>query len=48
MAKGNDGNYLQHSIEIESATRLAGTDPRGRLHIALTHGMSPWEPFREP
>ena len=48
MAKGNDGNYLQHSIEIESATRLAGTVPRGRLHIALTHGMAPWEPFREP
>ena len=48
MAKGNDGNYLQHSIEIESAERLTETDPQGRLHIALTHGMAPWERLREP
>lgn len=47
MAKGNDGNYLQHSVEIASAVRLTETDPEGRLHIALTHGMSPWEPFEK-
>ena len=47
MAKGNDGNYLQHSVEIAAAVRLTETDPEGRLHIALTHGMSPWEPFEE-
>jgi hypothetical protein len=47
MAKGNDGNYLQHSIEIEAATRLTQTDPKGRLHIALTHGMAPHEPLGE-
>ena len=41
MAKGNDGNYLQHSVEIEVAFRLARKDPDGRLHIALTHGMAP-------
>lgn len=23
MAKGNDGNYLQHSVEIAAADRLA-------------------------
>ena len=44
MAKGNDGNYLQHSIEVaigwHLATRIAGS----RLHIALTHGMAPYEP----
>ena len=46
MAKGNDGNYLQHSVEIEVALRLAKTDAKGRLHIALTHGMAPFEPFQ--
>lgn len=47
MAKGNDGNYLQHCIEVEAAVRLAEMDPAGRLHIALTHGMRPFEPFEE-
>ncbi len=47
MAKGNDGNYLQHSIEIESAVRLAKMDAAGRLHIALTHGMGPFESCKE-
>lgn len=45
MAKGNDGNYLQHCIEVEAAVRLAEMDTAGRLHIALTHGMAPFEPF---
>ena len=45
MAKGNDGNYLQHSVEIEVASRLAKKEPDGRLHIALTHGMAPFEPL---
>lgn len=45
MAKGNNGNYLQHGIETEAATRLAGKDNGGRLHIALCHGMAPFEPF---
>lgn len=43
MAKGNDGNYLQHCIEVELAVRLAQTEPEGRLHVALTHGMEPFE-----
>lgn len=45
MAKGNDGNYLQHCIEVEAAVRLAEKDAAGRLHIALTHGMKPFEKF---
>lgn len=50
MAKGNDGNYLRHSIEVESAARLARMDDndKGRLHIAFTHGMAPFEPCEEP
>ena len=48
MAKGNDGNYLQHCIEVEAATRLAQSEPSGRLHIALTHGMKPFEEFERP
>lgn len=45
MAKGNDGNYLQHSVEVEAASRLARIGGDGRLHIAMTHGMAPFEPF---
>lgn len=45
MAKGNDGNYLQHCIEVEAGVRLAEMDAGGRLHIALTHGMNPFESF---
>ena len=48
MAKGNNGNYLQHCIEIEAATHLAQTDADGRLHIALTHGMKPFENLDSP
>ncbi|MDE0154430.1 MAG: hypothetical protein OXS28_02360 [Gammaproteobacteria bacterium] len=48
MAKGNDGNYLQHCIEVEAAVHLAEMDTAGRLHIALTHGMAPFEPFDVP
>lgn len=47
MAKGNDGNYLQHSVEIEVALNLASRQPEGRLHIALTHDMAPFEPSGE-
>ena len=35
MAKGNDGNYLQHCVEVESAMRLVQMCAEGRLHIAL-------------
>ena len=47
MAKGNDGNYLQHCIEVEAAVRLSHSQMNAerRLHIALAHGMAPFEQF---
>ena len=48
MAKGNDGNYLQHSVEIAAAVHLAAERPEGRLHVALAHGMAPFEPCDGP
>ena len=46
MAKGNDGNYLQHCTEVEAAICLARMNNENRsLHIALAHGMAPFEPF---
>jgi len=47
LAKGNDGNYLQHCVEVEAAVRLAQADRCGRLHVALTHGMGPFEKLEE-
>jgi hypothetical protein len=43
VAKGNDGNYLQHSVEVSAAVHLAAKHPERRLHIALAHGMAPLE-----
>lgn len=48
MAKGNDGNYLQHSIEVAAALQLATIDAGGRLHVSFTHGMAPFEPCDQP
>ena len=48
MAKGNDGNYLQHCVEVEAAGRLTQVDAQGRVHIALAHGMEPCESFEAP
>ena len=48
MAKGNDGNYLQHCVEVEAAVQLAQASADGRLHVALTHGMAPFEQIDEP
>lgn len=47
MAKGNDGNYLQHSVEVAAAVQLAARHPEGWLHVALAHGMEPFEPCGE-
>ncbi|MFP6678823.1 MAG: hypothetical protein VB824_01530 [Dehalococcoidia bacterium] len=47
MAKGNDGNYFQHSVEIALATRLAELGD-GQLHICVTHGMAPFEVCGHP
>jgi hypothetical protein len=46
MARGNNGNYLQHSVELAAARRLMSQD--GHLHLALCHGMSPYEPCDPP
>lgn len=50
MAKGNDGNLLQHSIECSAASWLvAPFDAHLRhLNVTLTHGMAPYEPFVHP
>ena len=48
MAKGNDGNYLQHSIEVDAAVQLAARDGASRLHVALAHGMAPFESSEQP
>lgn len=48
MAKGNDGNYLQHGVEVSAARRLSSLEPDGRLHIAFGHGMAPFEPCDRP
>jgi hypothetical protein len=43
VAKGNDGNYLQHSIEVAVAIQLAKLSAEGKLHLSITHGMAPFE-----
>jgi hypothetical protein len=43
VAKGNDGNYFQHSIEVTVATHLAGRFGSGQLHFAFGHAMAPFE-----
>ena len=48
MAKGNDGNYLQHSVEVAIALHLAKLSTQGALYLALTHGMAPFEPCDAP
>ncbi len=47
MAKGNDGNYFQHSVEVAVALHLTKLSTQGALHLALTHGMAPFEPCGE-
>src|ERR1700688_4911635 len=47
MAKGNDGNLLQHSVECALAWELYGDGMHG-LHLVCTHAMSISEPFDEP
>jgi hypothetical protein len=43
MAKGNDGNFLQHSVELTAASHLATLSADSSLHISITHGMAPFE-----
>lgn len=46
MARGNDGNYLQHSVEVALARHL--TSNAAGLHACLTHGMAPYEVCETP
>ena len=48
MAKGNDGNYLQHGIEVSAAHALLDKSSTRRLHVVLAHGMAPYEPLDPP
>jgi hypothetical protein len=48
LAKGNDGDYFQHSVEVAVAVHLTRLSTRGDLHIALTHGMAPFESCDPP
>jgi hypothetical protein len=45
VARGNDGNLLQHGVEAELANALA---PEGTLHLVCTHGMAPSESWENP
>ena len=45
MARGNDGNLLQHTVEAEIIAALtAGMDPPS-LYLVCTHSMAPFEPI---
>ncbi len=45
MARGNDGNLLQHGIECELGKRLFDVGGQNGLHLVVTHGMEPTEHF---
>src|ERR1700686_4411772 len=45
MAKGNDGNLLQHSVECALAHTLC--DSKSGLHLVCTHAMAPYEAFEQ-
>jgi len=44
MAKGNNGNLLQHAVEAELAVRLS-RDAKTPLQVLFTHAMAPFEHF---
>lgn len=44
MAKGNDGNLLQHGIELAAVSAIADRS----LRLTCTHSMAPREPCPEP
>jgi hypothetical protein len=43
VAKGNNGNLLQHFVECEMASELTQQMLTKRLHVIFTHGMAPYE-----
>jgi len=46
VARGNDGNLLQHTVESELATALVTADSVRGLWLTCTHSMAPFEPMR--
>ncbi len=47
MARGNNGNLLQHFTECEIARYLTKEAGASDLHVVFTHAMAPCEPFEE-
>jgi hypothetical protein len=48
MASGNNGNILQHFVELEAAQGLLSAPGAGGLRCVFTHGMAPFEGFQHP
>jgi len=46
MARGNDGNLLQHTVESELAAALVAPDSARGIWLTCTHSMAPFEPMR--
>lgn len=43
MAKGNDGNLMQHAVECDVIRHLADDQSTGELYLVTTHSMGPFE-----
>jgi len=48
MARGNDGNLLQHAVESELGFGLVAAASAGGLWLTCTHSMGPFEPLSRP
>jgi hypothetical protein len=46
MARGNDGNLIQHTIESDLAAHLSASDSLNRLWLTCTHSMEPFAPIQ--
>jgi hypothetical protein len=44
VARGNEGNLLQHAVEVALADKLLAGGAR-ELHLVCTHSMAPFEPL---
>lgn len=47
MAKGNDGNLLQHAVEVAVADYLMARPGAESVHLVCTHAMAPFEQLTE-
>jgi len=48
MAIGNNGNILQHWVELEAAQALLAEGGAAGVRCVFTHGMAPFERFEHP